>query len=407
MVGWNAGAVALSRGSLARPVPLAAVRRMRPGRRAAGVLAAVLAAGAAAAPVRAQQPQAAPGPGIVRGTVRGLDGGPIPYAVVALLPGYDLRFTDASGAFVFQNVAPAAYHLLARQVGFRPRDTTVVVVSGRTREVPLVLEHLMVRLEAIQIVASRGCTDPGPPDSTAAPDLARVFSQLDLNAERYRLLAGTYPFHFRMQRAFTNYNAQGAVVSSETDTVRYLSTAVPAYRAGQVVTWGRGRGNERGLVLDLPTLSDFADSDFQASHCFVYEGVVNDSGKPLVRFAFQPAQSIRTPDIEGYVELDSVSYQVRRALVRLTHPGRALEGLADASSNITFAELYPNVVVQTRVHSELQPFIQLGVQNQVVRYVQDQRLLNVDFLRQLPGARPSVRLAGTVFPRSGRSASAD
>jgi len=355
--------------------------------RAAAALAALLAAAAAAAaPARAQQPAARPEAGVVRGTVRGLDGEPIPYAVVALLPGYDQRFTDDSGAFLFQRVVPGTYRLLARQVGFRPSDTTVVVAAGTTSDVPMTLEHLTVQLEAIKVVAMRSCTNPGPPDSVTDPALARLFGELDQNAQRSRLLAASYPFRFRMQRVFTYYNGQGEAVATVTDTEALLSTGTPAYQPGQVVTFGRGPGNTRKLVLTLPTLSDFADSSFQASHCFGYEGVVEDSGVRVVRFAFRPAESIRTPDIEGHVDLDTATYEVRRAMVRLTHPGRALEGLASATSTISFAELYANVLVQSRVYSESVPDIQIGVQNQIMRYVQDQRLLSVEFLRPLPGA---------------------
>ncbi len=343
---------------------------------------------AAAGPAAAQRPPG--GRGVVRGVVTGMDGEPVPYAVVALLPGYDQRFTDEAGRFAFQQVVPGTYSLLARQVGYKPGDTTLTVAAGAAVQVSVTLEHLTVRLEAIQVVASRGCTAPGPPDSVAQPELARVFDQLELNAMRYRLLAGSYPYQFRMERAFRYYDAGGRLDSSSTDTVRIRSSGTPGYRAGQVVEWGRGPGTELSLVLSLPTLSDFADSGFQASHCFAYEGVVVDSGVPVVRFAYEPAEFIRTPDIEGHVDLDPATYQVKEALVALTHPGRALEGMASVTSRITYTELYPNVLLQSRIHGENIPLVRIGApgRDQIVRYVQDQRLLDVQFVRPLPG-RPS------------------
>ncbi len=362
-------------------------------RRLPALAFALAALAASAVPARAQQPPARPGAGAgagtVRGVVRGLGGEPIPYAVVALLPGYEQRFTDESGVFNFARVVPGTYRLLARQVGYKPRDSTIVVAAGATVNASLVLEHLTVQLEEIKVVAARGCTAPGPPDSVAAPDLAHVFDQLDLNAERYRLLAGSYPFHFRMERTFENYDDADRVVSREVDTLRYLSSALPSYHAGEVVAWGRGRGNERSPVLNLPTLADFADSGFQTGHCFAYAGIVDDSGTAAVRFEFRPDETIRYPDIEGWVDLDPTTYQVRKAMVRLTRPGRALEGLASASSVITFAELYPNIVVQSRVESENLPAIQPGVRLKVVRYLQKQRLLEVQFEHPLPGKPPA------------------
>jgi Carboxypeptidase regulatory-like domain len=355
-------------------------------RRSAFLLVAALAAAALEpCPGRCQQPGARDDSGTVRAVVRDREGAPIPYAVVGLLPGPEARFTDEAGTLVFRGVAPGTYRLLARQVGFRPRDSTVSVAAGATRVITLHLERLAVQLAAIKVVATSACTDPGLPDSLASPDLARLFYQLKLNAERYRLLARSYPFHFRMARTFNEYSSAGTVASTSTDTVRYLSAAGSGYQPGQVVRWGRGRGNTRGLVLNLPTLADFADTTFQASHCFVYGGVVGDSGAPAARFQFRPTVSIRTPDIEGYVDLDPVTYQVRQALVRLTHPGRALEGLMAARSVITFAELYPSIVVQSRVASEEVPAVPLVARSGIVRYTEDQRLLDVQFEQPLPG----------------------
>lgn len=350
---------------------------------------AVLVASPAAA--LAQRPRARQGPGIVRGVVRGEGGQPIPYAVVALLPGLGQRFTDDAGAFTFTLVPPGTYRVLARQVGFRPRDTTVVVSPNATAVVRLSLERLTVQLAEIKVVASRSCTAPGPPDSLVSPDLARIFDQLKLNAERYRLLVSSYPFRFTMERVFVNYADNGEVVDSLADTVEHRSSAGVGYRPGQVFGMGRGRGNEIGPVLNLPTLADFADSSFQANHCFAYGGVVEDDDTAAVRFDYQPTVSLRTPDIEGYVDLDPVTFQVRRALVRLTHPGRALEGLREASSVIHFAEIYPNVIVQRRIVSEHLPVLRLGVKNRVARYTEMQRILAVEFLRPLPGNPPPPR----------------
>jgi hypothetical protein len=367
------------------------------------LVAALTAAGARPRAARGQQPGAPDDSGTVRAVVLDREGAPIPYAVVGLMPGPDARFTDKTGTWVFRRVPPGTYRLLARQVGFKPRDSTVSVPAGATRVITLRLERLAVQLAAIRVVASSACTDPGLPDALASPDLARLFDQLRLNAERYRLLARSYPFHFHMARTFNEYRSAGTVASTSTDTVRYPSAAGSGYRPGQVVRWGRGRGNTRGLVLDLPTLADFADTAFQASHCFVYGGVVEDSGAPAVRFQFRPAVSIRTPDIEGYVDLDAATYQVRRALVRLTHPDRALEGLVAASSLITFAELYPSIVVQSRVASEEVPAVPLVARSGIVRYTEDQRLLDVQFEQPFPGLTPPPARPGSSRGRRDRA----
>jgi carboxypeptidase family protein len=348
------------------------------------LLAALTVLSAARNSARCQQPGGRADSGTVRGLVLDAGGEPIPYAVVELTPGSAQRFTDETGAFVLPRVTPGTYHLLARQVGFTPRDTVVTVAAGASREIKVVLERLTVELQAIQVVASEACTAPGPPDSVDSPELERIFDQLYMNAERYRILTSTYPFRFRMVRTFNDYDNAGDTLSTTTDTVPYQSISQASYQRGQVVAWGRGRNDERALVLNLPTLADFADTSFQRSHCFTYAGMVEDAGARTVRIAFRPAESILAPDIEGYVDLDSATYQVRRALVRLTHPGRALEGLSGASSIISFSELYPNIVVQSHIESETIPVLQLDVRKPIVRYTQEQRLLDVTFEKPLP-----------------------
>ncbi len=354
-------------------------------RRGWGLLAILAALAAGGGRAEAQQG------GTVRGVVRAADGAPVPYAVVALLPGDSAQFTDDSGAFLFPGVVPGTYHLVTRQVGYRPADTTVVVQRGARLTVQVVLEQLAVELAAIKVEArGRGCVYPGPPDSAVQPQLAEVFDQLRENAARSRLLARTYPFYFRMARTFVDYDAAGSAVDSTRDTL-LLSSALRSYRPGRVVTMGRGVGSELSLVVNLPMLADFADSTFQASHCFAYAGLVSHGRGLVVRFRFVPAQSIRTPDIEGEVDLDPDNYQVRRAVISLTRPGRAMQGLASDSSVITFTEVFPNVLMPGRIDGVLRPFFQGGVSHQIARYTEVQRLVGVEFARPLPGA-PTPRL---------------
>jgi hypothetical protein len=113
---------------------------------------AVLALASAATPTYAQN--AAP-LGALRGVVRSTLGDRIPYAVVALEPGNLSRFTDDSGSYRFPGVLPGTYHLRARQVGFKPFDTTVVLTGDSTVVVAAALEHLVVELEAHRTAWSR------------------------------------------------------------------------------------------------------------------------------------------------------------------------------------------------------------------------------------------------------------
>jgi hypothetical protein len=327
-------------------------------------------------------------PDAVRGVVRS-GGGTIPYAVVELGGQRGKQFSDDSGRFQFAGVPAGSYRLRVRQVGYRPFDSTVTKIGGAPLVVPIELEPLVIELEAINIAVPRSCALPGRPDSVLAPELAAVFDQLRQNAERYAFLSDSYPFHYRLSRAFADYDEAKRVVWSATDTVRYLSSAQVRYRPGQVLAFGQGPEHSMAKVIRLPTLSDFADSAFQANHCFFFAGtVVRDSGR-LVRFDFVPVDSLRTPDIEGEVDLDARSYQIRSATVRLTRVGRAMPGLVSTSATIRFAELYPNIVVPSRIESQLVPEPRPDVRTPIARSTETRQLLDVHFVRPLPSAAPA------------------
>jgi hypothetical protein len=348
------------------------------------VLGALVLHAIAGAPVRAPAQQR---PDQVRGVVR-TRGVTIPYAVVDL-GGRGMQFSDDSGVFRFAGVPAGLYHLRVRQVGYRPFDSTVAKLGGRPLVVPIELEPLVIELEAISIAVPRTCAMPGRPDSVLAPELAAVFDQLRQNAERYAFLSDSYPFHYRLSRAFADYDEAGRVVWSTTDTVRYLSSAQVRYRPGQVLAFGQGPERSLSKIIRLPTLSDLADTAFQANHCFYFAGTVERDSVRLVRFDFVPVDSLRMPDIEGEVDLDARSFQIRYATVRLTRVGRAMPGLVSTSATISFTELYPNVVVPSRIESQLVPEPRFDVRVPIARSTETRQLLDVHFVRPLPGAAPA------------------
>jgi hypothetical protein len=276
-----------------------------------------------------------------------------------------------------------------RQVGYRPFDSTVVKIEGTPLVVPVNLEPLVIELTAITVAVPRSCAAPGPPDSALAPELSAVFDQLRQNAERYAFLSDSYPFHYRMARAFADHDESGRIVWSASDTVRYLSSGRVRYRPGQVLALGPGPERSLAKVIRLPTLSDFADSAFQANHCFYFAGTVERDSARLVRFDFVPVDSLRTPDIEGEVDLDARSFQIRSATIRLTRVGRAMPGLVSTSSTIVFAELYPNIVLPSRMEGQLVPTPRFDVRTPVARSTETQQLLDVRFVRALPTAAPA------------------
>ncbi|HXY70071.1 MAG TPA: carboxypeptidase regulatory-like domain-containing protein [Gemmatimonadales bacterium] len=355
-------------------------------------LVAVAALLALAAPCAAAQEAGPRGTAAVRGVVRSADGEPVPYAVVAMPPRFPQRFTDEAGAFAFSRIPAATYRLQVRQVGYKPFDTTVAVAPGETVTVAPVLERLTVQLEEITVVASRGCTQPGPPDA-GTPELAALFDQIRQYARQYRLLATQYQFRYRMVRVFSDLNEVGNVDWTRRDTVEYLSSAIVRYRPGDVVGATDLPDGTIARTVVLPTIMDIADSVFQANHCFALTGPVPGDTAALVRFHFRPPDSLQAPDLAGDVDMDARSYQVRRITVSLTHPERAWDKMRAATSTITFAELLPNVVVQRRVESVqvlARPPLLVGGAHYVGRFAEDQTLLDTRFLHPLPSRRDSA-----------------
>ncbi len=331
----------------------------------------------------AQTPQR----GAVRGVVRSSLGDRIAYAVVAMEPGFPKRFTNDSGDFAFTRVAPGRYHLMARQVGYKPLDTTVVVTGDSALTVRLTLDHLVIELEQINVTAELAraerpsrCTAPGPPDPAKTPDLAAIFDQLRQNAERYWMMADSYPALYRVQRRRGYLDRDSVVSYSSTDTLELRTDARWHYAPGRLVSdMPTGHGGT-SLQVKLPTLPDLADSSFDANHCFRLVGLDTLQGETYVRVDFRPDEQLVEPDADGSAYLDPITYLIQHIRIQLTHPDRAYPGLVNLVARVGFREIAPSLVLVGTVTSET-----ASMQGTtLVRGREMQRLLSVHFLRPLP-----------------------
>jgi hypothetical protein len=336
--------------------------------------AAALAAGAAAPVARAQD--AVPQSGVVRGEVRATTGERVPYVIVSIVPAGRQRFADDSGAFWIGGIAPGRHRVLVRQIGFSPYDTTVVVPPEGEVVLAPHLRRITVQLSEITVSARTACERPGPPDPALHPQLAAVFDQLRENAERYRLMADSYPAEYHMARDFGDVDAAGEIHVRYRDTVALRTDARWHYVPGQVIA-EETRGGQRLL---LPTLPDLADSAFQAAHCWYLPGVDTAAGIALVRVDFAPPARLRAPDVEGSALLDRTTYQIRRAMVRLTNPAQADWRIRELTVAMAFLEIVPSIVILSRVSAVTRSLPQF---RQAAVRAEEQRLLAVHFLRPL------------------------
>jgi hypothetical protein len=308
-------------------------------------------------------------------------GDPLPFTIVALGPGFTEQFTDEHGAFAFSGLSRGRYRLVVRQIGYTPADTSITVHSDSDVSVRIALPHIAIELPPITVTGRATCTRPGAPDRRLTPALAAVFGQMLENAHRYQLLADAYPYVVRFERTFTWVDGEGKRTVTRVDTIEHKSEVRWRYRPGKVVATGTGQFRGESIVR-LPGLEDFADSAFLRAHCFRLFGLDTLEGGAVIRLDFDPAARLRSADVAGEVYLDSASYQMRYAVVRLTRPERANPPLFPLVATSRYREIAPGIELHDHVRSvtTLPPRARSSPPAQ---RIEEQRLLTVHFIRPL------------------------
>jgi hypothetical protein len=371
-------------GAVRAAAPILRRRRLLGLRGGIGLLAC--ATGVAGAQQGTTRPSDSVGT-IVGDVVASGDARPLAYATVIVEPGNRERFADAGGAFYVGDLAPGAYRLRVRQIGFAPTDTVITVSAGTTvQRLRIILRVVALKLPQVTIRGERPlqCVAPGVPDSAINPSLAELFGELQKNVDRYRLLIDEYPFEFTREEWRVARNDAGYEQTVSLDTVRYDVRKMEGrpYKPGKVVAWEIGpRGNAQQYMY-LPTFRYLGDSTFQRTHCFEYVGEDTTGGFPTIRVDFRPAATIHTPDVEGSVYLDETRYVVRRAVFRLTEPGRIVPPISELSVTTTFREIVPLVPLFDEVR-----YVKPTYSNGNAATMEVDRLLLFKFERGAPGGR--------------------
>lgn len=356
------------------------------------VLAALSPAGALAqqSQATAPPPTTAPTTGVrvLGDVVAAEDGRPLAYATIIVEPGGNKRFADPGGGFALGPLAPGSYRLRVRQIGFAAHDTTLDITAvAPRRRIRIALRAVALELPPVTVEGTPGrCLTPGIPDSTVDPRLAGLFAELQKNVDRYRMLIDEYPFHFTREEWRVSRNDAGYEETVGLDTVSYDVQKMEdrPYKPGTVVIWEAGPHGDQEQYMPLPTFGYLGDSLFKHTHCFAYVGLDTTVGpEPTIRVDFEPAASIHTPDLEGSVYLDEDSYIVRRAVFRLTEPGRVVPPISELSVTTTFREIVPLVPVFDEVRYR-RPLYKDGT----AAFMEVDRLLAYQFEHGGPGARP-------------------
>ena len=314
-----------------------------------GQVAAMLAVASlcAASPLSAQEPARAPAAQHV--TVRvvtSLENAPLGYSVVAM-PALDLeRFTSSSGVVVMSVPAPGQVRLRVKRLGFTPKDTTITVTDAQSQSVTVALVRVSFRLDAVRVVGWPPCRRPGiaEADDDRVPG---IVEQLRQNAERYRLLTKSYPFVYTVRREFGRRATDGSLIIDAADEIVVNGAADWRYRPGTLVVREprSGIGTRSEWVMRIPSISDLAEDQFIATHCFHVAGLEEKEGQRLLRLDIVAAERLKSTDVNIVVWLDPQDFQLRHATFTLTKPPPQVRGLLTSSSRVTYRELIPFVPV--------------------------------------------------------------
>ena len=113
--------------------------------------------------------------GKIAGTVRGVDGTPIP-GVAVQIPGLRLgSVSDANGLYFILQVPPGEYQLQAAMVGYRTTITTGVVVNlDRTTTIDFTLQEEAIEIAPVVVTAGRPPIEADVTSSQTRVDAKRV-----------------------------------------------------------------------------------------------------------------------------------------------------------------------------------------------------------------------------------------
>ncbi len=329
-----------------------------------------------------------PATGTVVGTVVSKEGGlALGFSVVSIISLSRERFTDDSGRFTLADLPPGQLQVRVRHLGYSPIDMAVTIRAGAADTMRVELAHIVVRLVTVQVHAYPECENPGPPSASSDSSFATVFEQLQQNADQYRMLTEAYPFNQAVERTMATGHADGSLTMDLTDTLAIRSVDQWRYKPGDMISTepSHFRFLRGALVLNLPTLTAFADPVFLANHCFHNGGVESVDGLDLLRVDFVAASRIRDPDVDGAIYLDPSNFHIRRSFLHLSKIPRALHGLDEVEVTTIFGEIFPSVPLIAAVSSVNHFSTDANNPGAATRAIEEQRLISVHFLKSRPG----------------------
>jgi len=316
-------------------------------------------------------------PGLITGTViGGIGQQPLPYSTVSLEGVTQRKLASPEGRFSFKVDSAGNYRLRIRQLGFAPLDT-VISFDGTSLQLTLVLRPVAFKLADVRTVSGTPCSRQVDRDAFASG----ILEEVKKNAERELVLRNQYPFRYFLARGHGTRRV-GEGRPPFRDTVVLASGTGDRYQVGKIVR-ERASGNSSGREMRVPQLTDLADSVFLREHCFSYGGTKRLGNRPVFQLNFTPARTLRTPDVEGSISIDTVSYTVQEAVFRLTDPEMLYPPILGLEVRTTYKEIVPGLSLFDLI-SSTQPLPMTRVYDSPQAAVEVQKLIRLQFLRDAP-----------------------
>lgn len=317
-------------------------------------------------------------PALITGTVVGsIAREPLPYSTVSLEGITERRLTSPEGRFSFKVDSAGQYHLRIRQLGFAPLDT-VIRFDGTILRLTLVLRPVAFKLTDVRTVGKTPCSRHVDRDAFASG----ILEEVKKNAERELVLRNQYPFRFSLAVARDTRREGDNRRPTYRDTVFLTSATNDRYEVGKIVR-RRESGNRAEREMRIPQLTDLADSVFLQEHCFSYGGTERLRDGFVFRLDFTPGRRVRTPDVEGSIYLDTLSYTVKEAVFRMTSPELLYPPILGLEVRTTYKEIVPGLALFDLISSR-QPLSTMRPLDSRQLAFEQQKLIRIQFVREAP-----------------------
>lgn len=299
------------------------------------LLIAHLATAAAQTPVRA------PGSSLHGVVQDSATGDPVAFAQIRVLGTNQQAVSSESGRFTLNNLTSGRARLLVQQIGYGAQTLTLAVDAqpGSGDGGPGLVVRLVRYATILPEISVEGkrCFDLREVGSTA--EGGTILTDAFANAKRIQEVEKKYPFILEYQRVSTRLDSGYSLTEGQVDTVQTDTRDYIPYRTGKVLERRLG-GKEH---LQSFTTSDFAQEEFQRSHCFWYVGRDSVQGFSGYRIDFVPKPEVTSPDWAGSMLVDSASMGLLRTETHLVNLPRKGTAYQRASCTIFYQPIVPSL----------------------------------------------------------------